>query len=532
MPAPFKQLSTWQETAKQLQDHRDATIAALDPPLPALPNELPLNVTGIPRQVLTEREMELTESSPEYLLNGLAAGFVTSTEVTTAFLRRAGLAQKLVNCVTELLPERALKRAAELDAYYAEHKKPIGPLHGLPISVKEHVGMKDLDLNAGFVGWVGKMGNDDAVILKLFWNAGAVFYVRTTQPQSLMHLEASSNIYGETVNPYNTKLTSGGSSGGEGALLGIKGSCLGIGTDIGGSIRSPAANNGVFGFKPTSKRLPNAGCSATMLYEEHIVPTIGPLSTSLEGIKLFMTTLIDQRPWVHQAGLLPFPWRMGEDLLMKEKEGKRKLRVGVLWDDGVVMPHPPITRALELVVNALSNAEDVEVGPWIPYQHERAWPILSSLYFADGAAEEKAAMALSGEPRRPMTDFIITNNKYCKEHTIADLWEWTGKRDAYRDEYMHHWNSTATGPNGDGEVDVILCPVGPGAAPPLNHAKYWGYTSQWNLLDYPAVVFPVTSVDVEKDARKEGWHEPRNEDDRFNYDLCESGLLTLERQEG
>ena len=67
---------------------------------------------------------------------------------------------------------------------------------GLPISVKEHVGMKGLDLNAGFVAWVGSISPDDAVILKLLRNAGCVFYARTTQPQTLMHLETSNNIYG------------------------------------------------------------------------------------------------------------------------------------------------------------------------------------------------------------------------------------------------------------------------------------------------------------------------------------------------
>ena len=96
MPPPFKQMSTWQDTARQMQEHRDATIAALDPPLPSLPDDLPLNVTGIPKQILTGREIEVTESSPEYLLNALAGGLVTSTEVTKAFLRRAGLAQGLV----------------------------------------------------------------------------------------------------------------------------------------------------------------------------------------------------------------------------------------------------------------------------------------------------------------------------------------------------------------------------------------------------------------------------------------------------
>jgi hypothetical protein len=96
MPALFKQMSTWEETAQQMKDHRDATIAAIEPQLPQLAADLPLNVTSIPKQILTERELELTESTPEYLINALAAGFVTSTEVTKAFLRRAALAQQLV----------------------------------------------------------------------------------------------------------------------------------------------------------------------------------------------------------------------------------------------------------------------------------------------------------------------------------------------------------------------------------------------------------------------------------------------------
>jgi amidase len=95
-----------------------------------------------------------------------------------------------------VLPEGAIERAKYLDDYLAKNGKPVGVLHGIPISVKEHIGMKGLDHNAGFVGWVGGVAEEDAQILQILWAAGAVFYVRTTQPQCLMHLETSSNIYG------------------------------------------------------------------------------------------------------------------------------------------------------------------------------------------------------------------------------------------------------------------------------------------------------------------------------------------------
>lgn len=189
--------ASWQEVAADRQRHRDATIASLSPPPPQISaSDLPLDTTSVPRSTLTAGDLEITEKNVEDLIPLLASGKWSARTVIQAFMRRAAVAQQLANCVTELLPERALQRAAELDDHLAATGKPIGPLHGLPISVKEHVGMKGHDLNAGFVAWVGRVGEEDAHILQILWDAGAVFYVRTTQPQTLMHLETRSNLYG------------------------------------------------------------------------------------------------------------------------------------------------------------------------------------------------------------------------------------------------------------------------------------------------------------------------------------------------
>jgi amidase len=356
----------------------------------------------------------------------------------------------------------------------------IGPLHGLPLSVKEHIPLKGLDVNAALVAWVGTIAAADAHIVEILGNAGAVFFARTTQPQLLMHLETSSNLYGETVNPYNRHLTSGGSSGGEGSLMGLRGSCLGIGSDIGGSVRSPAANCGVYGLKPTTRRLPLSGCVATMLAQEHIFPTLGPLSTSIEGLRLFMRTVVAAKPWIKEPGVLPFEWRDDKKYLPDDDAAGPTLRIGVLWDDDVVKPHPPILRALRELTKKLKTIPGVEVFDWKPYKHDYAWKIISSLYFADGGAENYTVLKASGEPLRPLSSWIL---EHAKRLTVEEIWHWTMQREIYRSEYAAHWNATG--------ADVLLCPVGPGAAPPLNGARYWGYTSQWNLLDYPAVVFPV-----------------------------------------
>ncbi|KAI0508689.1 amidase signature domain-containing protein [Xylaria bambusicola] len=523
MPATITTASgaTWEEVAADRQRHRDISLASFKPsPLNLPTGSIPVDTSAIPRSVLAAQDVEITEKNVEDLVPMLASGQWSAKTVVQAFMRRAALAQQLANCVTELLPEQALKRAAELDDHLAATGKPIGPLHGVPISVKEHIMMKGLDSNAGFVGWVGRVAEEDAHILQILWAAGAVFYVRTTQPQTLMHLETSNNLYGATVNPYNTTLTAGGSSGGEGALVGLRGSVLGIGTDIGGSIRSPAANNGVFGFKPTALRLPVGGWALTMAGADHILPTIGPLCTSLEGVLLFVRTILHASPWLKEPSLIPIPWK---DEVKPRAGNGAKLRVGVIWDDGVVRPHPPVAAALSQVVEKLRGSDEIEVVDWQCYKHDLAWEIIAKLYFCDGGAEEKAAVNASGEPFRPLSKWILEENPHVREHTIPTLWKAHQERDAYRASYAALWNEQG--------VDVILCPVGPGVAPKLDTSRYWGYTAQWNLLNYPAIVFP-TGAKVGRDtpgvrvgAEDLGTHEypadykPLSEADAYNYGL-------------
>lgn len=383
----------WQDVAKEAQELRDESLLRVPGIDDVFEHDifsggLPKNVTAIPSLVLNQRDIQITDSLPEELVKILASGQLTATDVTLAFLRRAAVAQRLTNCITELLPERALSRAKELDKYLSRHGKPVGPLHGLPISVKEMIGMKDLGLNAGYVAWWGKRADEDAHVLQILWNAGAVFFARTTQPQTMMHLETESNLYGVTVNPCNGLLSSGGSSGGEGALIGMRGSCLGIGSDIGGSIRSPAANCGIYGFKPTAFRIPTDGWCSTMAGADPIPGVIGPMSTSLEGIKLFMQVVIDSQPWLLEPALIPIPWNSSIYIT-----ADHSLRIGVMWNDGVITPHPPITRAMKELVSHLQKVPNIEVVDWTPYLHDEAWAIISSLYFTDGGAENAATIA-------------------------------------------------------------------------------------------------------------------------------------------
>ncbi|TVY36304.1 putative amidase [Lachnellula subtilissima] len=449
------------DTAKLIskaRETRDSSIARVEPPLAPLPDPLPKNVTRIPSQLLTARELEITALDAPELLKAIRDKVYSSEDVTRAFLRRAALAQKLTNCITELLPERAIERAKYLDSL----PHPIGPFHGLPISIKEHHGMRGCSTNGGYVALVERDPDGDLPLNDVLWEAGAVFYARTTQPQAVMHLETSTGIYGVTVNPWNTDLTAGGSSGGESALVAMRGSVLGMGGDIGGSIRCPAANTGIYGFKPTPGRICSTGTIVASSGQEGVMATKGPMSTSRSGLDLFM----------------------------------------------------------EAEVAQTLKAAGHEIVDWIPEGHDECWNITHSLYYEDGAKCVETLLAKGGEELLPLTEWLIKDNENVKWRTAEEVCALKVKRNAYRQRYNKLWRSTAS-PNSP-MVDAILCPTGPGAAPPHGNAKYWSYTSQWNLLEYPGVVFPVTSVDQKLDIKDEKY-VPMNEQDKFNHDLYEPG---------
>jgi amidase len=162
-------------------------------------------------------------------------------------------------------------------------------------------------------------------------------------------------IFGRTLNPYNRSLTSGGSTGGEGALIALRGSPLGVGSDIGGSIRIPAAFCGLYGLRPSSGRIPYAGVVNSLEGQDSLVSVLGPMSNSLTGIEAFMKAVIDQKPWLNDPLALRKSWDDDAYLLAEHGYGK-KLCFAIMWDDGITVPHPPIVRGLELTKGALIAA--------------------------------------------------------------------------------------------------------------------------------------------------------------------------------
>lgn len=136
----------------------------------------------------------------------------------------------------------------------------------------------------------------------------------------------------------------------------------------------PAANNGLYGLRPTSLRLPLLGGWAPNIGVDYIAASVGPLSTSLGGLELFMKTALAAKPWLSDPSLVAMPWNNDAWHFRLEK-GLPSLKIGVMWNDEVVRVHPPVTRALRELVTKLESIEGVEVVDFEPYKHELSWEI-------------------------------------------------------------------------------------------------------------------------------------------------------------
>ncbi|RCK59078.1 hypothetical protein Cantr_07061 [Candida viswanathii] len=451
------------------------------------------------KSTLPKQTLEITEKDPIELLKDLKAKKVSCVEVLTAYFHAAVVASKLTNCVQEFLPVEALEFAKKLDANYEAMKDT--PLYGLPFSIKEMIPFKGRSVCVGSLCYLDRIADQNADIVNILEENGAYPFVRSTNPQALMMLECQLYCHGRTVNPFNSDLTSGGSSGGEGVLNGIHASPFGIGSDIGGSLRAPPGFNGVYGFRTTLGRLPTADFLSCNLGSESILSVTGPVSRSISLVDLVMKTIIGAEPWSIDPTLASIEWK---------EEPKKKYRVGILLSDGIVTPTPPVKRALDIVKEKLKG--EIELVPFEPYHHEKSAEILGKLYFEDGGRDLKSTLQ-TGEPLLEQTSWAIQGVKDLDMH---EQWKWNKEKQKYRKEYLKHWNTYT---DKDGNVlDAIISPFFPNVAPKHVTAKYWGYTSQWNCLDYPALVFPVTIVDEKLDQPEKGY-KPLNDMDKFVYEL-------------
>ncbi|KAJ9365554.1 acetamidase [Paecilomyces variotii] len=473
-PKPWERIA-----AAKRQALRDAIPAEWVIPAEILPPEEETDVTTFLRESgwFTDREVEITSTPAPELLAELSSGSCTSEEVTKAFCKAAAAAHQLTNCLSEILFDEAISRAKQLDDHLKQTGKPVGPFHGFPISLKDNFNIIGKDSTIGFVSLVDDPATYNSTLTDLLLEAGAVLYIKTNVPTAMMIAETVNNVFGRTVNPRNRKLTPGGSSGGEAALIAFGASRIGVGTDIGGSLRIPAACTGIFTLRPSFGRFPNSQTRSGLAGQESVNSVNGPMAKTLPEIELFAKTVVGQEPWIHDPKCLPIPWR--------SVEPKKTLKIAVLWNDGNVTPTPPVARALKETVEKLKSAGH-EIVDWGPTDHQAAVKLLSRKFLADGAKSIRKLIEPTKEPFRPeMKDYEASS-----EIGVNELWQIHIERNTLQKDYLERWNACEG-------LDAILGPTTPYSS--VEHGKfaYVGYTGVFNILDYPAVSFP-SGVKVDK----------------------------------
>ncbi|KAJ5766226.1 uncharacterized protein N7511_003842 [Penicillium nucicola] len=451
-------------------------------------------------------------------------------ELTTAFCKRAAISQQVNKCLTEIFFERAIQRAKNLDEILARTGEVIGPLHGIPVSVKDRFDVEGVDTTVGWVGLTNKPAQSNSSVVQLLESMGAVLYVKTNVPQSLMMSDSYNHVFGQSVNAFNHALISGGSSGGEGALIGSRGSILGVGTDIGGSIRVPSGLQGLYSICPTTGRVP---WDCSFLHQHYLIPPVaGPMATSLATTEYFIESLLKSDPWNIDPGAIPIPWRKE----LAAPPTNRKLKLGVVFDDGVVKPQPPVARAMRETVDALRaaghegtyisltyllcpKANIMQVIEWDTALHAPATNLWTRGILADGGQHCHSLCQIVDEPL--IEGMVVGTDKDLL--TIQEREKLEETKYALQTTFLKQWVGSG--------IDALIMPVLPwvGYKPKTwVRSKQWlGYTAMWNLLDYAGVTVPVTRADRILDSVGNGldveWegHSIRNESDAFNYLQCE-----------
>jgi amidase len=313
-----------------------------------------------------------------------------------------------------------------------------------------------------------------------------VLYCKTSLPQTLLLGETINNLIGTTLNPHNRNLSCGGSSGGEDALQALRGSVVGLGIDIGGSVRIPAAFNGIYSIRPTHYRLSYRHVANVIPGETTYPSIVGIMATSLDMMHLVFRSILETQPWLRDPVLVPIPWRqdLADEVLERatasgSSNDKKPLKLGIYWTDNVVTPHPPITRGLRIVVDAVQNAGHKVVN-WDPPDQRTAKRVHLAFLKADGGHDIHKQLDLSEEPLIPplRETFELKDPISLIEYQNLRI----EGRD-YEGEYSDYWNATG---DDDGQlVDAVITPVAPHAAVIPGKFYHTGITFHyltWNLL--------------------------------------------------
>ncbi|KAL0275362.1 UNVERIFIED_CONTAM: hypothetical protein PYX00_003226 [Menopon gallinae] len=292
--------------------------------------------SGIP----TPKSSLLMESATS-LASRIRNGKVKSYDVVETFVRRIAEVNGVLNCVADGRYEEALEEAKRIDEMIASGSKTVEemeentPLLGVPFTTKDSVAVAGLIHAAGTKARKDVKADKDSEVVRLMRKAGAIPLAVTNVSELCFWWETNNPVFGKTNNPYNLNRTAGGSSGGEGSLITSCGSPLGIGSDIGGSIRIPAAFNGIFGHKPSAEVTPLDGLFPMVAPQQMPFNTVGPMSRFSADLLTAMKVITTDSK---------------ADLRLDEEVNLKDLTYYYLEDDGGLNSVTPVDQEIKAAV--------------------------------------------------------------------------------------------------------------------------------------------------------------------------------------
>ncbi|KAH8895464.1 amidase [Thozetella sp. PMI_491] len=484
----------WEQITLRKRAERDSKIPSqwrFAAPLPAGTRPIDfLPVCGM----MTEEELAITDPNQDAvdLLSRLSAGQLTTEAVITAFSKRAAVAHQLTNCLSEIMFEEAIERAKWLDAEYERLGRAVGPLHGLPISVKDSFHVKGYDSSMGITALCFSPSEKTSQAVQILLDAGAVVIAKTTVPQTLLNADTDSIVFGRTVNPYNAQFGAGGSSGGAAALQAMGGAALSLGTDGAGSVRMPAAMCGVVGYKPSGYRIPfdtqkilGAGAVGTTVLGP--VPAAGFLGRSVRDLRLASKVVADAEPWVTTPFLYPHPWQA--------TSSPTKPRIGVWQHTDFVHLHPPVARGLQIASDRLRQA-GYDIIELPPPPIEGAWELQKKFFEIQDLSWMRQLLATEPHTKIVQATGIIVPETPPPDFSVAYLHELNQQIAKTLMKMTAVWNRDG------GQLDAVLFVNAPHTAVPFDTYTWLGFTSILNVIDWTGIALPLPEfVDRQIDTK-------------------------------
>jgi len=412
----------------------------------------------------------------------IRSGAISSIEVVEAHIARMRDVNPRLNAVVVDLSEEALKAAKAADNAQAR-KKELGPLHGVPITIKENVDYEGRANPNGVAAQMNIIAPSDAPVVRNLKKAGAIVLGLTNTPEFSFRGFTDNPLHGLTLNPWDPDITCGGSSGGAGAAVAAGIGTIAHGNDIGGSLRWPAHCNGVVTIKPTQGRVPafNESAAAERPMLAHLMSAQGPLARSVGDVRAALEVMSQRDP--------RDPWWVPAPLVGPKPKGPIKVALAKLPEDMDVAPsvRDALGQAADHLERSGYRVSEIDV-PDI----SGVWQTWCDIIANETATLQEAAMLKVTSP-----DFHAAWGGIKAKANTLDLLGWM-RATAARNTHIRAWQLFFE------DFPVVLAPTtvkstpGPredAISPERTRELFWNdlrFISAINVLGLPGAVVPVT----------------------------------------